>query len=130
MDSLKTTGKLSKKEWIELSKNYDIFINTTNFDNHPISVLEGMALGLPVVSTSVGGIPFLIENKVDGILIPPNDAGQFFEAIDNLIKDNDLVLRITKNARNKVEEFDWEILKYKWFDTIDNVLKVNKNNIS
>ena len=43
------TGKLSKQEWIRLSEDYNVFINTTNFDNMPISVIEAMALGLPVV---------------------------------------------------------------------------------
>ena len=55
-------GILKKEEWIDLSKDYDIFINTTNFDNMPVSVMEAMALGLPVVSTNVGGLPYLIED--------------------------------------------------------------------
>ena len=56
-------GILKKEEWIDLSKDYDIFINTTNFDNMPVSVMEAMALGLPVVSTNVGGLPYLIEDR-------------------------------------------------------------------
>ena len=52
------TGGLSKTEWIELSKDYNIFINTTNVDNTPVSVMEAMALGFPVISTNVGGVPF------------------------------------------------------------------------
>ena len=45
-------GRLTKHEWVELSYNYDIFINTTNYDNQPISVIESMALGLPIISTN------------------------------------------------------------------------------
>src|SRR5690606_32388170 len=56
------TGLLSKQEWIALSRDFDIFINTTNFDNMPISVMEAMSLGMPVISTNVGGLPLLIEN--------------------------------------------------------------------
>ena len=65
------TGKLSKQEWRDLSKDYNVFINTTNFDNTPVSVIEAMALGIPVVSTNVGGLPFLITDKVDGVLVEP-----------------------------------------------------------
>ena len=57
------TNKLDKFEWINMSKEYDIFINTTNYDNHPVTILEAMALGLPVVSTNVGGISNLSDEK-------------------------------------------------------------------
>ena len=122
-DSLKLTGKLSKDEWLKLSENYDIFINTTDFDNHPVSVIEAMAVGLPVVSTNVGGIPFLIRDGEDGLLVPPNDASKFIEQIEKLLTENDSVKELTNNARKKVEEFDWEILKQKWFDLLDPKLK-------
>ena len=56
-------GKMSKKEWIEISKNYHIFLNTTNVDNLPVSVIEAMALGMIIVSTNAGGVPFLIDDK-------------------------------------------------------------------
>src|SRR5690606_41946312 len=57
--SVTITGELPKKDWIALAKDYNIFINTTNYDNMPVSVIEAMALGLPVVSTNVGGLPYL-----------------------------------------------------------------------
>ncbi len=49
----------------------DIFLNTTNVDNTPVSVIEAQAAGLCVVSTNVGGIPFLLENGKDALLVPP-----------------------------------------------------------
>ncbi len=107
-------GLLSKKEWITLSEQYDIFINTTNFDNMPVSVMEAMALGLPVISTNVGGLPFLIENGVDGVLISPNNAEVFVSAIEELCADPIKVQNIANNARAKMEALDWEIVKLKW----------------
>ena len=122
-DSLKITGVLSKEEWIRLSQEYDIFINTTDFDNQPLSVIEAMALGLPVVSTNVGGIPYLIENDHEGILVPQNDPGKFVEQIERLLSGGELVSEITANARKKAEGFDWEAVKVKWFDIIERNLK-------
>lgn len=107
-------GMLRKEEWIALSKNYDIFINTTNFDNMPISVMEAMAVGLPVISTNVGGLPFLIDHEKDGILVPPNNSEAFVDAIINLCNYPLKVQKITQNARKKMEEFDWEKVKHKW----------------
>ena len=75
------TGMLTKEAWISLSEAHDIFINTTNFDNTPVSVMEAMALGLPVISTNVGGLPYLIDHKKDGFLVAPNNIEVFTDAI-------------------------------------------------
>src|SRR5690606_13913603 len=78
------TGKLPKKEWLALAKGYNLFINTTNFDNMPVSVIEAMALGLPVVSTNVGGLPYLIDHEKDGLLVEPDSVDGFVGAIKRL----------------------------------------------
>lgn len=108
------TGKLSKKEWIGLSENYNLFINTTHFDNTPVSVMEAMALGLPVISTNVGGIPYLLEDRVDALLIEDASVDQMVKAIELLCNDKDLVDVIRINARKKVECFDWKVVKQTW----------------
>ena len=108
------TGKLRKEEWIDLSKDYDIFINTTNFDNTPVSVIEALALGLPVISTNVGGIPYLIENNKNGILVDPNNEDLFVEKIKYLVNHSLATENLSVNGRKLVETFDWEKVKTKW----------------
>ena len=108
------TGKLKKKAWAKLSKNYDFFINTTNIDNTPISVIEAMSLGLAVVSTNVGGMPILIKNNDDGVLVPVNNAQDMAAEIDELIKNPEKAQSLTENARKKVEAFAWEKVKTDW----------------
>tara|TARA_B100000927_G_scaffold273303_1_gene251605 strand:+ start:743 stop:1759 length:1017 start_codon:yes stop_codon:yes gene_type:complete len=112
--NIKITGLLSKEEWHKLSSNYDIFINTTNVDNTPISVIECMALGLPIVSTNVGGIPYLLENNFDSILVSKNDFSSMAFAIKRIIENSDFSKRLCLNARKKVERFDWENVKESW----------------
>lgn len=112
------TGKLAKEEWVELSKDFNIFINTTHFDNTPISVIEAMALGIPVVSTNVGGIPFLLQDKQNAMLVDDDDSKAMKLAIEGLLNDTVLRENIIKNARITVEDFDWEIVKNKWFDIL------------
>ena len=111
---IRFTGKLSKEAWVQLSSEYDIFINTTNFDNTPVSVIEAMALGFPVISTRVGGIPYLLENRKDALLVPPNNVEAFVDAIVSLCSNDALCKSIVKNARDKVEEYDWEYVKHLW----------------
>lgn len=108
------TGKLSKTDWIMKSKEYDIFINTTNFDNMPVSLVEAMALGMPIVTTNVGGIPYLIEDQKDGLLVEAANVNDMVQAIVKLINSPELVEEITTNGRQKVTAFDWEVVKKQW----------------
>jgi glycosyltransferase involved in cell wall biosynthesis len=112
------TGKLSKEDWIEISKNYSIFINTTHFDNMPVSVIEAMSLGLAVVSTNVGGIPFLLENEKEALLIPDKGVNQMVNAIIRLIEEPDLFSEIATSARNKSEQYEWQGVKLKWLSVL------------
>ncbi len=113
------TGLCSKEEWISLSKNFDIFINTTHFDNMPVSVMEAMALGMPVVSTNVGGMPFLIESGVDGILVPPNNAEAIVDAVNVLCENGLKASEIALKARKKIENFDWSQVKLQWKELLE-----------
>ena len=108
------TGMLSKKQWHIKAKDYNIFINTTNIDNTPVSVMEAMALGLPVVSTNVGGIPYLIDNGVNGLLVDKNNSNAMVNAIIKICKNKDLAKTLAINARREVEQFDWGKVKHLW----------------
>jgi len=100
----------------------DIFINTTNYDNTPVSVIEAMASGLCVVSTNVGGIPYLLENEVDALLVPPDDPHSMATAIQRIINDPGLATRLSSNARKKAEQFDWSIILPRWEKEFANIL--------
>ncbi len=112
------TGKLAKEEWVNLSKEYNIFINTTHFDNTPISVIEAMALGLPVVSTNVGGIPYLLNHRKNGLLVGDSDVKGMTSEIVEILNNEILRDNITINARSTVESFDWTVIKQKWFEIL------------
>ena len=111
-------GKLSKPDIISLSEDYCIFLNTSNVDNTPVSVMEAMALGLPVVSTNVGGMPYLIQNEQTGLLVPPEDPKAMTAACIKLISQPEFSAQLAKNARIEVENFDWERVKHQWLDLL------------
>ncbi|VXC31894.1 Glycosyl transferase family 1 [Flavobacterium sp. 9AF] len=108
------TGQLSKEDWWKLSESHDIFINTTHFDNTPVSVLEAMALGLPIVSTNVGGIPYLITQNKTGLLVNDSSISEMVLAIETIILDATRAKIITQEARVFVENLDWEQVREKW----------------
>jgi len=113
-DRVQFTGRLTKREWIELSSDYDLFINTTNFDNTPVSVIEAMALGLPVVSTNVGGVPYLIENGVNGCLIEKDNVEDMFHSLSSILDNPSFAEMLSQFARKKAKTFDWEEVKPLW----------------
>ncbi len=113
------TGKLSKKEWTEKAIDFDIFLNTTHFDNTPVSVMEAMALGLPIISTNVGGIPYLIKNNETAYLVDDNDATAMIQAIEKIVTNPEKTIQIVHNARNSVENMDWNVIKSKWLQLIN-----------
>lgn len=118
---IKFTGKLSKQEWLTLSQQHDIFINTSNYDNQPVSVLEAMALGLPVVSTNVGGMSYLITDKKNGILVESGNVYNMTDTIRELLSNIELAEALSQNGRAHTEQYDWSTVKQKWqmlFDAI------------
>lgn len=112
------TGKLSKQDWIKLSEEYNVFINTTHFDNTPISVIEAMALGLPIVSTNVGGIPFLLEHNKNALLVNDNDVEDMSRQITRLITESDLASKLSQKGKESVKDFDWEVVKKQWSELL------------
>lgn len=117
-DAVVFPGLLSKSDWIRESSKYNVFINTTNFDNMPISVIEAFALGFPVVSTNVGGLPYLIDDGVDGLLVPPHSVSGFANAIKRVVSDPTFANVLAFNARRKAASFDWKVVGKQWKDVI------------
>ena len=116
--AVQLTGKLSKKEWRELSKEYDIFLNTTRVDNTPVSILEAMALGLPIVSTKVGGIPYILENGKNASLIREPNPDVLMEALQNILMNPEKAIEMANKSREKVEVYDWAHIRHQWINLL------------
>ncbi|MCE7992586.1 MAG: glycosyltransferase family 4 protein [Roseivirga sp.] len=116
-DRVRFTGSLTKTEWIELSKAYDVFINTTNVDNTPVSVIESLALGLPVISTRVGGIPYILESGKNAILVEADNVETFIKAIESLY-DSALYSDLAANGRVTAEGYSWEQIRHQWLNIL------------
>ena len=117
---VKFMGKMDKAAWHELSRDYDIFINTTNADNTPVSLVEAMALGLPIVTTKVGGIPYLVEDGVEAYCVSPQDPLAMSGKIELLLSHPEAALQMAENARLKAETFDWGQVRKKWIEVLSN----------
>jgi glycosyltransferase involved in cell wall biosynthesis len=115
------TGRLTKQEWIGLSKEHNIFLNTTSVDNTPVSVMEAMALGIPVLTTKVGGIPFLFEDEHEGIMVNDSSSLAFADVICHLWQSSVAINNLSQNARMKAETWDWRIVYDKWKNIFESI---------
>jgi glycosyltransferase involved in cell wall biosynthesis/serine acetyltransferase len=82
----------------------DLFLMTSRTEGMPNTVLEAMALELPVVSTNIGGVPELVIDGETGFLCPPGDAAALAEAVCRLLSDDELRRKFAQVARQRVEE--------------------------
>jgi len=92
----------------------DIFLNTTNVDNAPVSVLEAMACGLCVVSTNVGGLPYMIHNEKDALLVPPETPVAMAESVKRILRNPALASHLSQNGRNRLAKHDWSVVLPQW----------------
>ena len=91
----------------------------------PVTIMEGMASGLAVITTDVGGIKDIIKDKKNGILIQEKNSKQIAEKIIYLINNKKLKEKISKNALLTSKEYDWKIIGKKNADLLKNLSKQN-----
>jgi glycosyltransferase involved in cell wall biosynthesis len=106
-------------KWLSRS---DVLMNTTNFDNTPVSVLEAMACGLCVVTTNVGGIPYLATDQQDALLVPPDDAEAMASALRRVLQPSSLAQHLSAGARATAERVDWSVILPQWNQVLANAL--------
>ncbi len=111
---VKVEGGIAKTSVPRFLSGGDIFLNTTNVDNTPVTVLEAMASGMCVVSTAVGGIPDLLTSGEDSLLVPPDDEAAMAAAARRLLTDSGLAEHIRNASLAKVRQFDWEVVLPQW----------------
>lgn len=85
-------------------KAFDVFVLPSLKEGFPYVILEAMAAGLPIVASRTGGIPEMIEDGENGLLIKPGDAKELAEAILKLSQDGDMAKKLTSEAERTVKE--------------------------
>lgn len=113
-DRMEYTAGVPKSEVPSTLNRGDIFLNTTNIDNTPISVLEALACGLCVVSTNVDGLPYLLTDQKDGLLVPPDNVDAMASAVRRILTERGLARHLSENARAQAQSHDWTIVLPQW----------------
>lgn len=107
VDAVNFAGRLPREQIAKLLRNATLLCNPSLADNSPNSLIEAMATGTPIVSTKVGGIPWLVQDEVQALLVPAGDADAMAQAMIKLFRDPELRKRLTAAGRVKAQEFTW-----------------------
>jgi glycosyltransferase involved in cell wall biosynthesis len=105
---------VAKHEVPKYLSDADIFLNTTTVDNMPVTLLEAMACGLSVISTSAGGVPWLVQHERNGLLVDAGDEAGMTAAVERVLADPTFAGALMKNARAFAENFDWSAILPRW----------------
>jgi glycosyltransferase involved in cell wall biosynthesis len=121
-DSIEFPGFLDLAGKCRYGRNTDIFLNTNRIDNMPVAIVEAAAMGLPVVTTGVGGIPDLITNGETGLVVPDDDHEAMAAAIERLLTDDLLAARLSSAGRRLAERSSWRNVRPQWDATLEDAL--------
>ncbi len=92
-------------------QSLDLYLNTSIHEGIPISLLEAMAMGLPIVAPRVGGIPEMIDHEQQGLLVDSRNAVDFSDACMRLVEDEGLRTKLSDSAFHRVrEQFNSEMM--------------------
>jgi glycosyltransferase involved in cell wall biosynthesis len=104
-------GALTHERLARVYEESSIMINASLADNFPGSILEAFMCGLPVVTTSVGGIPWMVNDGVSGLLVPSDDHVSLADAVTRLVESPEMAMNIARNARAIAEKHRWEEIR-------------------
>ena len=109
-------------------KTADIYCSpATGYESFGIVLLEGMALGKPVVASNIDGYASVLSDGVEGLLVPPKDEKSLAQALIKLLRDETLRQKMGANGLVKAKEYDWDNIVRRLLDYYSEVIKKSRN---
>jgi len=112
--SVTITGPVANDKLCSYYQSHHVFLNTTSYESFGVAVLEAASCGIPVVSSKIGEIPFLWKHDQEILMVVNLSPSEFTHEIFRIFTDPTLADSLSKNARKKAEEYDWELIREKW----------------
>ena len=109
-------GRVAPDKMNMLFSEAHIFLNGSNVDNLPGSILESFASGMPIVTTSAGGIPYIVDHEKTGLLVPRNDAEAMATCAIRLLESQEFASTIARNAYEASRAYSWPVVRGLWLE--------------
>jgi glycosyltransferase involved in cell wall biosynthesis len=122
-DHVEFVGRVASEDMPGLYSNAAVVLNPSLVDNMPNSVLEAFAAGVPVVSTNVGGVPYMVQEGRNALLVKPGDAEAMATALLRVLGDKNLAKRLSVAGRETAAQYDWPQIRARLFSIYDEVAR-------
>jgi phenylacetate-CoA ligase len=116
-------GRLDNDQIAGLYRDADVFMNSSLHDNMPISFLEALACGVPIVSTNVCGIPFLVEHEKTALLVAPRDPAAMARAVLHLLDNPGIAARMVRDGQELVQRYSWTQVRPRLFEVYSRLVE-------
>jgi glycosyltransferase involved in cell wall biosynthesis len=115
LQHVRFAGRVERDQIGEYYDNHDLLLNTSSIDNMPVSILEGFAAGLPFVTTDAGGIPFIVQYRINGHLVKVDDHRAAADRVIELAENPAEVARLSRLGQQETEKYTWENVAEQWY---------------
>lgn len=110
------TGALDVEAIAKLYRQADVMLNPSRADNTPNAILEAAASALPVVSTRVGGIPYLVEHGRSAWLVPTEDPQAMADGLRHVLRDAEVRSTLRENGLTLARDCSWDTVRSQWLE--------------
>ena len=121
-DAIAFSGRIDNRDMPALYRSASVMLNPSTVDNMPVSILEAWASGVPVVSTNVGGVPYLVDEGRDALLVAPRQPDAMAEAAVLVLDSPMLASSLAEAGRVAAEQFAWPRVREAWLEIYAEVL--------
>lgn len=113
----KFLGQVDPESVIELYESADIYLNASEIDNQPLSILEAFACGLPIVTTGAGGIPDIVTDGVNGFVVPCGDHEKLADRAMQLLEQPEVARRMVADGLEQCRKYSWQAVRDSWMES-------------
>ena len=107
-------GQIAPERIADIYDAADIFLNGSEIDNQPLSILEAFSCGLPVVTTDAGGIPDIVQDQRTGMVVSRGDHVEIANRAITLLENPALAKQMVERARQECLKYSWEAVRDAW----------------